>query len=128
MDMGAGEWACCETVGSSIPQEKQEMKRCLVLLVRGRRPSKSVSGFSIRHYEVAAYRDAWSDLIYPRRSSALGRVAAVYLYVAVLCYIPTPIAHCSYSMQLLLTKTHREVGKCVWKATVWDLGGKSTCF
>lgn len=47
---------CCETVGSSIPQEKQEIKRGLVLLVRGVRPSKSVSAVSIRRYVVAAYR------------------------------------------------------------------------
>lgn len=61
----------------------------------------------------------------------MGRVAAVCLYVAVLRYGPAPTAQCSYSMQLLLKETQREereVGKCVWKATVWDLGGKSTCF
>lgn len=110
---------------SNVLQEKQEIKRGLVLICeRTQTLNVSLSGLHVMWWLLPG--GARSDLIYPRRSSALGRVAAVGLYVVFLHYVPTPTAQCSYSMQLLLKEARREAGKRVWKATMWNLGGNST--
>lgn len=112
-------------MGSNVPQEKQEIKLGLVLICeRTQTLNVSLSGLHVMWWLLPG--GARSDLIYPRRSSALGRVAAVGLYVVFLHYVPTPTAQCSYSMQLLLKEARREAGKRVWKATMWNLGGNST--